>query len=210
MAIIHQRSITLDLNHPNIDRASGPADDCTWANRVVLHSVEIINYCFGNDQEHAASYNRLHEYLDQWMALKPTSFTPTFFLAAAQDHLFPEIWLLSDAAITGLQHYYLGRMLLTAHTPKIPRLGRARRATLQKMDEEIKRNVCMLVGIAESINRLHPSYVTACIAIALTGDRFTERSEQRALFGILQKTERSYGWSTSVAQEHLKEAWGWE
>lgn len=99
-------------------------------------------------------------------------------------------------------------MLLTAHTPKILRLGPASRATLGKMDQEIKRDVCMLVGIAESINRMHPSYVTACMAIALAGDRFTERNEHQALFDILQKTENSYGWSTSVAQEHLKEAWG--
>lgn len=199
IAITQQRSITLSLNSFNVDRTLGPTDDCTWANRVILYLVDITNYCFGHDEELVAPHSQLQEYLDQWMTLIPISFTPIFFSPATQDRIFPKILLLSDPVVTGLLHYYLGRILLTAHTPKIPRVGPARLAALKKIDEEIRRDACMLVGIAESINRMHPSYVTASIGIALAGDRFTEHSEQKLLLEILKKTENSYGWSTSAA-----------
>jgi len=52
--------------------------------------------------------------------------------------------------------------------------------------------------------------VTACMGISMTGERFTERRVQEALFDILVRTDRDFAWPTQPAQSSLKEAWGWD
>jgi hypothetical protein len=47
------------------------------------------------------------------------------------------------------------------------------------------------------------------MAIAMCGDRFDTYAEQAALLAILVETETLHAWPTSKAQEHLREAWGW-
>lgn len=47
------------------------------------------------------------------------------------------------------------------------------------------------------------------MAVAMAGDKFTERNEQEALLDVLIRCERLHAWPTSIAQKHLKEAWGW-
>ncbi|OCL02702.1 hypothetical protein AOQ84DRAFT_348764 [Glonium stellatum] len=208
MAFVNQRSILPALEHCNTNRSFDPTDDCTWANRIIVLCADVLRYCFGDGEHSVSSYNQLLKYSTDWMTYKPSSFTPIFYREPKEGNIFPEIWLLSDSVVTGLQHYHLARILLTAHNPKVPRLGPGQRAALQLMDEEIKNDVRMLCGMAESNNQLHPNYVTACMAIAMTGDRFTDRQEQEALMQILLKTEE-HAWPTSTAQTHLKEAWGW-
>ena len=63
--------------------------------------------------------------------------------------IFPKEVYLSDATIMGVQHYYLARMLLTAHDPNVPKLGPGRIAALEKSNVEIKAMVRTICGIAE-------------------------------------------------------------
>ncbi|KAF2808889.1 uncharacterized protein BDZ99DRAFT_389299, partial [Mytilinidion resinicola] len=224
MAFVNQRSILPALSHCNIDRSFEPASDCVWANRIVVFCADVLRYCFGDSEnstnrDSVATYNQLVEYSQEWAAYKPDSFRPIFYreakgtagpAGAEASGFFPEVWLLSDSVVTGLQHYHLARILLTAHNPKVPRLGPAQRAALKVMDEEIKTDVRTLCGMAESNSKTPPNYVTASMAIAMAGDRFTERAEQEALLEIILKTEKIHAWPTSTAQTHLKEAWGWE
>lgn len=51
---------------------------------------------------------------------------------------------------------------------------------------------------------------TACMGIALCGDRFTDRVEQEAILGVLVKTEKEHAWPTNAARVHLRRAWGWD
>ncbi|OCK75378.1 hypothetical protein K432DRAFT_429464 [Lepidopterella palustris CBS 459.81] len=209
MAFVNQRSILPVLEHCNIDRSFEPTDDCTWANRIVVLCADVIRYCFGDGDHNVSTYSQLLEYSRDWMTYKPASFSPIFYRDPKDGELFPEIWLLSDAVVTGLQHYHLARILLTAHNPKVPRLGPGQRTALRLMNDEIQNDVRTLCGMAESNSRTPPNYVTACMAIAMAGDRFTERREQEALLRLLLKTEKEHAWPTSTAQMHLKEAWGW-
>jgi hypothetical protein len=148
MAFVNQRSILPALSHCNIDRSFEPASDYVWANRIVVFCADVLRYCFGDSEnstnrDNVATYNQLVEYSQEWAAYKPDSFRPIFYRHAkgpaggageGSSGCFPEVWLLSDSVVTGLQHYHLARILLTAHNPKVPRLGPAQKAALRVMD----------------------------------------------------------------------------
>ncbi|EKG17942.1 hypothetical protein MPH_04799 [Macrophomina phaseolina MS6] len=135
MAFVNQRTIIPVLEHCNIDRSFENASDCVWANRIVTHCADVLRYCFGDGEQSLANYNRLLDYCDGWYMFKPPSFSPIYYREPdGQSVVFPEVWLLSDAVTTGLQHYHLAKILLTAHNPKVPRLGPGQKHALTKMD----------------------------------------------------------------------------
>lgn len=71
---------------------------------------------------------------------------------------------LSDATVTGMQHYYLTRILLSSHDPSIPKLGPRRVAALRAMDNDIKEHVRILCGLARSNSKLHGlKWRTCCV-----------------------------------------------
>ncbi|KAL1631785.1 hypothetical protein SLS56_004306 [Neofusicoccum ribis] len=222
MAFVNQRTIIPVLEHCNIDRSFEKASDCVWANRVVTHCADVLRYCFGDGEQSVANYNRLLDYCDGWYMFKPASFSPIFYREPdGKTAVFPEIWLLSDTVTTGLQHYHLAKILLTAHNPRAPRLGPGQKQAEAKIDEQIKDDVRALCGMAKSNSRCPPNFVyepfstrhppkfgpsrvnaslrTASMAIALAGERFTDRVEQDAVMDILERCERDYAWPTLVA-----------
>lgn len=135
MAFVNQRTIIPVLEHCNIDRSFENANDCVWANRIVTHCADVLRYCFGDGEQSLANYNRLLDYCDGWYMFKPPSFSPIYYREPhGEANVFPEVWLLSDAVTTGLQHYHLAKILLTAHNPKVPRLGPGQKQALTKMD----------------------------------------------------------------------------
>jgi hypothetical protein len=117
----------------------------------------MIRYCFGDSEDDATSYMALLTYSDEWMAMRPASFSPMFFKEAQEGEAFPAIWLLNDAVTTGLQHYHLGRILLSAHNPKAPRLGPAGKAAVERADDEIRAHVRTICGMALSNSQTPPN-----------------------------------------------------
>ncbi|KAI9820798.1 MAG: hypothetical protein M1827_005169 [Pycnora praestabilis] len=211
IAFVNQRSIQPALEHCNIDRSFEPTDDCTWANRIVVHCAEVLRFCFGEGEHTTVRWADLMQYLQQWSDLKPSSFTPIFYRESdySKGQVFPELWYLGDSQVTAIQHHNLSRILLAVYNPKQPRLGPAQKVALRNMEEEVKSNVRSLCGMALSNNKTPPNMVTACMGIAMCGHFFTDRQEQQALVDLLIKTENNHGWPTITVQRHLKEAWGW-
>ncbi|KAJ9157293.1 hypothetical protein NKR23_g323 [Pleurostoma richardsiae] len=208
-AMIKQTPITPFIPCHLLDHPLEPAEDHVWANRMVAHLLSVISYCFGDDKR-PSTYDSLCSYAAAWTEAKPSSFSPVFARQKPREGgTFPEILLLSEAAVVGTQYYHLARILLTAHNPKMPRLGKGQRLAASLMVDEIKKDVSVICGIAESIGKVNPAYVAASMAVALGGDNFTRRDEHEALFSILIETEKEYGWSTSLVQQHMKEAWEW-
>lgn len=209
VAFVNQRSIMPALEHCNIDRSFEAAPDHVWACRMVVQCADVIRYCFGDDDHSTVTYNWLLESTVQWHDLKPSSFTPVFFKEADDENVFPDIWFLSDEITAGWQYYYIARILLCAHNPKLPRLGSSRVSALRAMDEEIKEHVLVLCGIATSNPDTASNFTYASMAITLAGDRFTKRHEQEALLHVLNTCDTHYGWPTGHAQENLRAAWNW-
>lgn len=211
VAFVNQRSIIPPLQHCNVDRSFNAADDGTWANRIIVHCAETIRYCFGihEHERNHARFLELLQYCEEWAKYTPSSFTPIFYKDPDAENVFPEIMYLSDAVVTGIQHYHLTLILLTALDPRIPSLGPRRMAALKNMDSGIRHHVRVLCGLALSNSSTPPHFVTASMAVAMAGDKFTDLREQQACMAILERCEVDHGWLTPTAQKDLKEAWGW-
>ncbi|KAI0415294.1 hypothetical protein F5X98DRAFT_388941 [Xylaria grammica] len=212
LAVLRQRSTTLCLDNCNIDRSLENAEDEVWMGRITLHLVDVLEFCFGPTEMDAYAvqkYEGLVSYLADWAASKPESFEPLFAQLPEDGGTFPEIVFLSDCAMAAWHYYHLARMLLIAHNPRAPRVGSSYMVALRSIDNEIKRDVQILCGIAETPGNAYRACPAAIMGIMLAGDRFTDRREQQALFDFLVKVEKSHAWPTWAIQQEMKETWGW-
>ncbi|OKL55466.1 hypothetical protein UA08_09322 [Talaromyces atroroseus] len=156
-------------------------------------------------------YDDLVAFETLWTEYGPSSFNPIYSREPDRfrGDIFPQYWYLNNCHVTGIQHLELARILLMAHNPRLPRLGLNHRIAMSSVDRDIKETVLRLCGMAVSNSHCPPTIVTAGVAIALCGDKFTERVEQEALLGILYKLDDEYGWPTQEIFKSLREAWGW-
>ncbi|OJZ91257.1 hypothetical protein ASPFODRAFT_41658 [Aspergillus luchuensis CBS 106.47] len=162
--------------------------------------------------ERLARYDKLVAFGTYWEEHKPPSFVPIYARDpdCLRGEVFPEIWFLGSCHAIGIQHLELARILLTVYNPKVVRLGLNRQATLLSIDHEVKTIVLRLCGIATTHRSVVPALLTACIAIAMCGDRFTDHSQQEALLSILVELEEEHAWPTKATQIQLKDVWGWK
>ncbi|KAI0438349.1 hypothetical protein F4803DRAFT_535442 [Xylaria telfairii] len=211
MALIHSRSVHPDLLIEDIVSPwEPPKCDCDYANRVIVQAALCVQYCFGEKIQQFPTWEELAGALDHWYAERPWQFYPMSAEEENEDQFLPEPKYISDAVVTGLQHYYMARLILEAHNPTVPKLGPARKMRLKETDQEMKRMVRTICGIAKANPHTIPSCVPASISIVIAGDRFTDRHEQEILYNILLSTGEELGWPTASAQADLRSAWGWE
>ncbi|KAK6067553.1 arca-like protein [Seiridium cupressi] len=191
-AVINQEPdyVILDIDPADFGLDQGN-DDHHWALRITLHLHNVVNYCFG-DENDATTYQELVAYAQDWVTSKPPSFDPIFIEDRKSGDGFPDIFVLSESIALGWQLYHLSRILLVAHDPNRPRLGPGGALARRTIDAD----------------QGSPSpFRAACMAIALTGNLFTKDSEQVALLDILAQTEKTFGWPTSTIQSHLRDTW---
>ncbi|KAE9373884.1 hypothetical protein N431DRAFT_374527 [Stipitochalara longipes BDJ] len=212
MSFVNPRPIKTKLDHSFIDKSFSPADDDTWAKRIIVNTAEVVNFCFGEEERNISVYQKLKDYDSQWLESRPLSFLPLAYRAADPDcgEVFPEAWYFNHAVVIGVTHAIIGRVLLMCYNPTLPRIGPSHKTAIQQMEEEIKSQIRELCGIALSNRWTIPAMFTACMGVTMCGDRFTDHSEQEALLGVLMRTEQDHAWPTRAAQTHLRRAWGWE
>ena len=97
MSFVKQRPFQSPLNCDEY-RSLEPADDPTWAHRAVIHTADVLKYCYGEPHEKNAGYDELMSYHRGWDALRPSSFDPIFAQPPDREkgEVFPEISYLSD------------------------------------------------------------------------------------------------------------------
>ncbi|KAK7424116.1 hypothetical protein QQX98_000726 [Neonectria punicea] len=212
MAFASQRSIKISLSHPFIDQSFTDASDDVWANRIIVHCANVIEFSFGDGDQKASEYQALKEYDDGWLRSRPSSFLPLVYGPAdpSSGHQFPQIVYMNHAVVIGVAHGILARALLLCYDPTLPKLGPARMITQQRREEEVQDEIRQLCGIALSNRGTIPAMFTASLGIASCGDRFSRDDERTALLDVLIKTETDHFWPTAGAQISLKRAWGWE
>lgn len=123
---MHHHLFLPNLTSPLIGEQALANEDTIWTDRVFIHLVDTMRFCF-SDERSPATYDRLLSYLATWMESKPPSFTPVYIRDRSEGANFPEIWLLNDTVVAGVQFYHLNRALLLTHNPRMPRLGQAHR-----------------------------------------------------------------------------------
>ncbi|KAI3559154.1 hypothetical protein CABS02_00129 [Colletotrichum abscissum] len=212
MAFATQRPIKVKLDHLFIDRSFSPTDDDCWANRIVVHCAEVVQFCFGEVENRKSEYQRLVEYDYNWLRARPLSWLPIAYSEPdlASGLVFPQIFYINHAVVIGNVHGALARALLMCHDESIPKIGPSRIRARKKLDNDIRMQVRELCGAALSNKQTIPAMFTACMGVTACGDRFVEYAEQKALLDILVKTDVEHMWPTASAQSHLKRAWGWE
>jgi len=211
MAFIKQCRFRLPLAWCENYRSLEPADDFVWAHRSVIHCADVLMYCYGERRDAMAEYNLLLEYHRGWTQLRPSSFEPIFEMPSfnSESAFYPEVWYLSDCHVTGVQHLELAKILLTAHSPLIPRFGPSQKLALERIESEIAGIVRHICGIALSNNRAPPAIISAGMAISMCGEQFSNPREQQAMLDLLSETETEYAWPTQQIQDKLKMSWGW-
>ncbi|KAK3216612.1 hypothetical protein GRF29_1g405044 [Pseudopithomyces chartarum] len=114
-----------------------------------------------------------------------------------------------DRHIMGKQYNTLAHMLLVVHDPTIPQLGPAHKQSRAVVDRMVQEDVRTLCGVALSNLKVFPCIFVACFAIALVGDRFTDREDQERLRDLWLTCERSHGFPPITTIQQLEESWGW-
>ncbi|KAI1424860.1 hypothetical protein F5Y12DRAFT_714929 [Xylaria sp. FL1777] len=200
VALIHSRSVHPDLLVEDFLSLEGPPEcDCDYANRVIVQTALCLQYCFGEKEQQFPSWEELKDSLDRWYTERPWQFYP-MSADEDEDQFLPERKYLTDAVVIGSQHYYLARLILEAHNPTTLRLGPARKMHLKNIDQEMRRIVRTICGIAKANPHTVPAYVSASVSIVLAGDRFTDKHEQDILYNILVKTGQELAWPTWSAK----------
>ncbi|CAD0029244.1 unnamed protein product, partial [Aureobasidium pullulans] len=150
-AIANQKPTMLQFDRDESDAELEPTHEGAWANRMVMHCVGVVNYCFSPQRQDITSeYDVLLQYCRAWASSLPSSYRPILHQDQGQDTPFPEIAFLSSAVVIGLQHHHLSSMLLCAHDPRIPRVGLARISASETVDDGLRNHARMVCGLAVS------------------------------------------------------------
>lgn len=209
MAFMQARPVHPNFALEDISRLVQNDDTCcTFANLTILQCAACLRYCYGSEDQSFSAWERLQEAQERWWADRPWHFHPMYINTDASG-IFPQALYLNDAVVTGVLHYLLIQVLLAAHNPRTPKLGPGQAKAAKSINEEIRKTVKMVCGVAESNQRNPTGYAYACLAITMAGDRFNSLFEQEALYGMLQKADVQFGWPNRSVQEYLKETWGW-
>ncbi|KAF5547980.1 ARCA-like protein [Fusarium mexicanum] len=143
---------------------------CTFANLTILQCAACLRYCYGSEDQSFSAWERLQEAQERWWADRPWHFHPMYINTDASG-IFPQALYLNDAVVTGVLHYLLIQVLLAAHNPRTPKLGPGQAKAAKSINEEIRKTVKMVCGVAESNQRNPTGYaydrptfllVTAC------------------------------------------------
>ncbi|KAI0148848.1 hypothetical protein GGR57DRAFT_230956 [Xylariaceae sp. FL1272] len=209
IAILTQQPVKVSLDHYVVDRSSEPADDYTWSNRAIVLVADVLNSCFGDAPLTPSRWAALNEAAENWTLARPPSFNPFFYREGTGLAAFPEIWHGSSCHIMGIQHHLLAKLFLIQFDPSVPRVGTSRQAAMRRMTQRIDSLMRELCGIGISNQWTPPAMFNACMGIAMFGDQFSDRDDQKALAGFLKKTEAAHARPTAAIQQQLMRAWGW-
>lgn len=201
-AFSQQRSFRLSLDICESYLSWYTAPDYISVNRLLIIASHVLQYCYDDqDQTTLSRFEELVSIYNRWMEGRPLSFFPVYSDAPNKDRgdIFPRKWYLDNCHILAEQTVGLIDILLTAYDPTIARVGPGQRRTMESIDAKLKSTVLDICGIAIS-NRQEPTaLLTASIAIAICGDRFSDRTEQQALMDFVMNTIRHNNYWPSTA-----------
>lgn len=214
IAFAQQRPFRLPLSACESFLTWDPAPDHVWVNRLLIICAHAVQYCYDDTlNQDATRYQRLIDLYNRWQQCRPVSFSPVYVEDAdrTQREIFPRIWYLDDCHILASQSIGLLKILLTAYSPHVPRVGPARRKSLAQVDAKLRATVLEICGVALSNRQSPPALITACVAINTCCEQFSDLTEQQSLMEINSiTTQETNYWPTSVSKAKLEEVWGWQ
>lgn len=104
-AVTKRQPVCLNLAHPSlVDRSFHEADDYNWANMAVVHCADVVNFCFGSEEQEQKTWEELDEWNRLWLEKQPPSYDP-IFKEPQGSVVFPEIWYHRSCHGEGAQPY---------------------------------------------------------------------------------------------------------
>lgn len=217
--VMYRRPVRLPLADSSDYSSLGPADDFTWANRVVLWCADVLRFCFGPRTGGAETHSDSRTAHDEWTALKAfderwtayasSCFRPMFYSPASPERgeFFPTIWHFNHTHIVAVQHLHLGRMLLTLHEPQSVHLAPQSNTSSLTIKEKVRRSVKTLCGLGLGDRHFQSGMTTAAIGISIGGAFFEDTLDRSAIVGFLEDLELEHAWPTRSMVESLRAAW---
>ncbi|KAF5606923.1 ARCA-like protein [Fusarium subglutinans] len=164
MAFMQARPVHPNFALEDISRLVQDDDTCcTFANLTILQCAACLRYCYGSEDQSFSAWERLQEAQERWWADRPWHFHPMYINTDAPG-IFPQALYLNDAVVTGVLHYLLIQVLLAAHNPRTPKLGPGQAKAAKSTNEEIRKTVKMVCGVAESNQRNPTGYAKPYMA----------------------------------------------
>ncbi|UQC75683.1 uncharacterized protein CLUP02_02339 [Colletotrichum lupini] len=205
-----------------ITRTLEPTSDFDWAWRIITFTEDVLMFAYGPDARSIGSWENLRAYLHQWMEKRPASFNPLWQTGSDRE-TFPEIVFANDFhsdmsmgsdhlpflvyLVAGQQHAIICQIMLLTHDPRMPVLGLDKAMASNAVEEEIRRLIRQICGIAHSAGEWQLATIAAGMTVAMCGHLFHEPAEQEKLLDILAKSEAHMGWSLLRQEEKLKAFW---
>lgn len=212
-AFMKQRPIRLHTGAWSWPRSFVKANDTVWANRLIVFCADVLQFCFGGDISSSNGkvqrWNELKDFENSWESHKPLSFSSIHYKEPNRHNgeIFPQIWYLADTHVSGMLYLDLARILLIAYDPTVPRLGPGVAAALRGISAQIRDIVLRICGVALSNNPSESSLLIAQMAIAVCGEHFTDRDQQRGMLDLLYRLEVEYARPTAAIVRDLERAW---
>ena len=187
-----------------------PVGDDVWVHRTLSICARAVQWAFGEDST-ASTWRELNSLITQWESKRPGSFIPIFRCdrSPGEGCYFPQICYVTDNHVSGNQFLLLAKLLLVTHDPTLPRIGPRMKTALENMQEEARRIVWDLCGMA-LWNDYVPAGFIAALALRMCGSLFEDETDRYHLLEVLRITEERSGWPRAVAERALREEWGWE
>ena len=212
-AFMKQRAVRLPLDAWASQRCFKEAEDDVWTDRLILYSADVLQFCFGDEmpagKTRTERWKELKEFEDLWEIYKPISFSHIQYQEPhrSQGHCFPRIWYMAECHVLGMQHLDLARILLTLCDPSMQRLGPSSITAVQRISPTVREIALRICGNAISNRAMQPAQINAHLAIALCGEYFIDKDEQKCITEVLVNSEAEHAWPTAKTIAELKKAW---
>ncbi|PSK33519.1 DNA replication licensing factor mcm6 [Elsinoe australis] len=170
--------------------------DVSPANAMIFFAGEVARWRWGEGS--FVEWERLRAVQEEMRRDVLALIQPAFERVPdrSKGEVLPTIWYLSDADVTGAQHFELARMLLIAENPILANTIE-NRAAQRKVEAEVRQIVLRICGMALGRAQCAPATINGAIAMLLYGDYFTDAHEKEALMSVLRRLETWQAWPIS-------------
>lgn len=186
-ACSHQRTVRADLESCTFEFLDTSLNVDMWLHWALWICAQTLQWTYGDDRT-LAKWRELCRLIEEWSNKRPTSFDPLFFKPRdpSRSLWFPEVTFGSDEhgesqkfrsstsnntrgelEVVAAHYIYLAKLLLTAHDPNIPRIGRQMKSALAEMNVSIRFIVHKCRNVDYAFQEIALSYVRMMCGIAL-------------------------------------------
>ena len=105
-----------------------------WPCRLQLHLADVVNFCFGSGDDSHSTFDDLVKFSLRWVRLGRYLHSASSFGSSEDGSVFPAVYTVGEGLLMEVQIYHIVRIMLSAHDPALPRLGKRRKDCMRTLD----------------------------------------------------------------------------